>query len=224
MLTTFQCVTLEGWVDVLYWVSPPLAQLLPRYKTTFDLLSKVSSWLKYLVADAGRTRPGFPVDILHLPRMCLPPKNQPFRFHFHLKSSFSFPFSLLISYLLFCPIPAAASMPAPIPVQWCFSKISIHLHPPNLPGNIASSPPLPFLGNNLHPHHHLFDQSELSICLHLNPSAVINPSLFLCNNTLPSHPFGSDMHLPLKPPHHPGGLGGFFCDEPDPGRPLRRVL
>ena len=100
MLTTFQCVTLEGWVDVLYWVSPPLAQLLPRYKTTFDLLSKVSSWLKYLVADAGRTRPGFPVDILHLPRMCLPPKNQPFRFHFHLKSSFSFPFSLPISAFL----------------------------------------------------------------------------------------------------------------------------
>ena len=25
MLTVFQCVTLEGWTDVLYWVSPVLA-------------------------------------------------------------------------------------------------------------------------------------------------------------------------------------------------------
>ena len=33
MLTTFQCVTLEGWVDVLYWVG---AEILPRY-LTFDI-------------------------------------------------------------------------------------------------------------------------------------------------------------------------------------------
>lgn len=25
MLTVFQCITMEGWTDVLYWVNPPLA-------------------------------------------------------------------------------------------------------------------------------------------------------------------------------------------------------
>lgn len=27
MLTVFQCITMEGWTDVLYWVSPSLSLL-----------------------------------------------------------------------------------------------------------------------------------------------------------------------------------------------------
>ena len=103
MLTTFQCVTLEGWVDVLYWVT---TKILPRY-LTFDMhiLGKVlihSSCLKCLVTDAGCTRAGFPVDILHLAgTMSHSLKEKLF-------------VSMLTSYLSFL---AQSLLAAPIPVQ-----------------------------------------------------------------------------------------------------------
>ena len=86
---------------VFWWT----AKILPRY-LTFDMhiLSKVlihSSCLKCFVADAGCTRAGFPVDILHLPGTMshLSTKKNLIRLNFHFLSP------LFVQSLLAPPIP-----------------------------------------------------------------------------------------------------------------------
>lgn len=39
MLTVFQCITMEGWTAILYWVSVPVASFLPETKARFLLFS-----------------------------------------------------------------------------------------------------------------------------------------------------------------------------------------
>ena len=94
-----------------------------------------------MFADAGRPRPGLPVDILHLPGMYLSNYNLiPFNFHF-LPG-------------LFGLIPDARMLVL-FPPNDVFPKSQSIFSAGSSPGNIASSPPLPFLGNNLHPPSHL---------------------------------------------------------------------
>ena len=181
------------------------------------------------------------MDVLHLPCMCLSPKNHPFPSHFHIKSSFSFPFSLPIS--TFLPNPCCCQharlvfpsndvflksqsifttriSPAilPPPRHYHFSAITSPPHPHNLNFQFVfpihlnpsiTTNPSPILcnsthhkihGSNMHLPPHLFDQSKLRNCHHLNPSTVINPSQFI---------LGSNMHLPLNPSIPRWSLGLF---------------
>ena len=101
--------------------------------------------------------------------------------------SYSFQFSLLTR--TFWPHPDAGMLVL-FPPNDVFPKSQSIFSAGSSPGNIASSPPLPFLGNNLHPPSHL-------ILINFHPN-----------------PFQSFQ----------GGLGGFLCDEPDPGCPFWRVL
>lgn len=72
MLTVFQCITMEGWTDVLYWVISVSASVIPNGRTWTCGFCAVSLWSSRSFAFNRKRRPVMIVSCNLIPTSFVP--------------------------------------------------------------------------------------------------------------------------------------------------------